>query len=53
MRQLNKTDEVDDHSIVLFVTHKAAPADIAHALTTFPATGVVLGAPVAIRIEEV
>lgn len=53
MRQLNKTDEVDDHAIVLFVTHKAAPADIAHALTTFPATGVVLGAPVAIRIEEV
>ena len=53
MRQINKPDEVDDDAIVLFVTHKAAPADIAHALTLFPATGVVIGAPVAIRIEEV
>ena len=53
MRQINKPDEDDDDAIVLFVTHKAAPADIAHALGLFPATGVVLGAPVAIRIEEV
>ena len=30
-----------------------APADIAHALATFAATGVVVGQPVAIRIEEV
>ncbi|MBD3764698.1 MAG: homoserine dehydrogenase [Rhodobacterales bacterium] len=38
---------------VLIVTHKAAPADVAHALTRFAATGVVVGDPVAIRIEEV
>ncbi|MEY4982400.1 MAG: hypothetical protein RIR62_666 [Pseudomonadota bacterium] len=53
MRQINQPDAADDDAIVLFVTHKAAPADIAHALTLFPATGVVIGAPVAIRIEEV
>lgn len=38
---------------VLIVTHKAAPADVAHALTRFAATGVLVGEPVAIRIEEV
>ena len=53
MRQINRTDEEDDDAIVLFVTHKAAPADIAHAMSQFAATGVLVGAPVAIRIEEV
>ncbi|MBU9699211.1 homoserine dehydrogenase [Rhodobacteraceae bacterium HSP-20] len=53
MRQINQPDEADDKAIVLIVTHKAAPADIAHALSTFAATGVVVGNPVAIRIEEV
>ncbi|MEZ5755402.1 MAG: homoserine dehydrogenase [Paracoccaceae bacterium] len=53
MRQINQPGEADDKAIVLIVTHKAAPADIAHALATFPATGVVVGNPVAIRIEEV
>jgi homoserine dehydrogenase len=53
MRQINRTDEEDDNAIVLFVTHKAAPADIAHAMSQFAATGVLVGAPVAIRIEEV
>ena len=53
MRQINQPGEVDDKATVLIVTHKAAPADIAHALSTFPATGVVVGTPVAIRIEEV
>jgi homoserine dehydrogenase len=38
---------------VLIVTHKAAPDDVAHAMTRFGATGVLVGAPVAIRIEEV
>ena len=38
---------------VLIVTHKAAPDDVAHAMTRFAATGVLVGAPVAIRIEEV
>jgi len=52
MRQINQPGE-DDNAIVLIVTHKAAPADIAHALAGFPATGVLQGAAVAIRIEEV
>ena len=38
---------------VLIVTHKAAPDDLAHAMTRFAATGVLVGQPVAIRIEEV
>jgi homoserine dehydrogenase len=38
---------------VLIVTHKAAPDDVAHAMSRFAATGVLVGEPVAIRIEEV
>ena len=38
---------------VLIVTHKAAPDDIAHARGLFAATGVLVGEPVALRIEEV
>ncbi len=38
---------------VLIVTHKATRDDIAHAISGFAATGVMAGAPVAIRIEEV
>ena len=41
------------HAPVLIVTHKAAPQDIAHAIGRFAATGVLVGEPVAIRIEEV
>ena len=37
---------------VLIVTHKASSDDIDHALSRFAATGVVVGAPVALRIEE-
>lgn len=53
MRQINQPGEEDDDAIVIFVTHKAAPADIAHALASFAATGVLVGRPVAIRIEEI
>lgn len=53
MRQINQPGEADDKAVVLIVTHKAAPADIAYALARFNETGVVMGAPVAIRIEEV
>ena len=38
---------------VLIITHKTTSDDIAHALSTFAATGVVVGDPVAIRIEQV
>ncbi|MFT4148966.1 MAG: homoserine dehydrogenase [Paracoccaceae bacterium] len=53
MRQINREDEEDDDAIVLIVTHKAAPSDIQHAMASFAATGVLVGRPVAIRIEEV
>ena len=38
---------------VLIVTHKATRADIDHAVARFAGTGVLVGAPVALRIEEV
>ncbi|OYU20162.1 MAG: homoserine dehydrogenase [Rhodobacteraceae bacterium PARR1] len=53
MRQINQPGEADDNAVVIFVTHKAAPADIAHAQSQFPATGVLVGQAVAIRIEAV
>jgi len=53
MRQLNQPGEQDDKATVLIVTHKASPGDIAHAMGQFGATGVLVDAPVAIRIEEV
>ncbi len=53
MRQINQPDADDGDAIVLIVTHKAAPADIQHALSQFAATGVLVEKPVAIRIEEV
>ncbi len=53
MRQLNQHGEADEKATVLIVTHKAAPADIAHALGQFGQTGVLVGEPVALRIEEV
>ncbi|MCF1708411.1 homoserine dehydrogenase [Tabrizicola sp. J26] len=43
----------DAHAPVLIVTHRAAPQDIAHALSRFAATGVLVGEPVALRIEEI
>ena len=53
MRQLNQPNEADNKAIVLIVTHKASPADVAFAMAGFGKTGVLIGAPVAIRIEEV
>jgi homoserine dehydrogenase len=41
------------HAPVLIVTHKASSDDVAHALGGFAATGVLVGEPVAMRIEEV
>ena len=38
---------------VLIVTHKAARDDIDHAMGLFGATGVLVGKPVALRIEAV
>jgi homoserine dehydrogenase len=41
------------HAPVLIVTHKATRGDMDHAMGRFAATGVLVGDPVAIRIEEV
>jgi homoserine dehydrogenase len=38
---------------VVIVTHKASPQDMAFAMARFAATGVLVGEPVAIRIEQV
>lgn len=43
----------DANAPVLIVTHKTTRDAIDHALSRLPATGVVLGEPVAIRIESV
>ncbi|WP_135449930.1 MULTISPECIES: homoserine dehydrogenase [Tabrizicola] len=53
MRQLHRPGDRAEDAVVLIVTHKAAPADVAHATSRFAATGVLVGNPVAIRIEEV
>jgi homoserine dehydrogenase len=53
MRQLHRPGDRAEDAVVLIVTHKAAPADIAHATASFASTGVLVGQPVAIRIEEV
>jgi homoserine dehydrogenase len=41
------------HAPVLIVTHKASSDDIRHALERFGDTGVLVGDPVALRIENV
>jgi homoserine dehydrogenase len=51
--QMRQYGHQDANAPVLIVTHKAAPDDVAHAMTRFAGTGVLVGAPVAIRIEEV
>lgn len=51
--RMRQYGHVEDTAQVLIVTHKTTRADIDHALTTFAATSVVSGEPVALRIEEV
>jgi homoserine dehydrogenase len=51
--RMRQTQHQGAHAPVLIVTHKAAPQDVTHAMTRFAATGVLVGEPVAIRIEEV
>jgi homoserine dehydrogenase len=50
MRQYSHDDA---HAPVLIVTHKATSDDIALAFQKFEETGVLVGEPVAMRIEEV
>lgn len=51
--QMRQYGHEGTHAPVLIVTHKASRDDIDHAISRFAATGVMVGAPVAIRIEEV
>lgn len=51
--RMRQYGHADAHAPVLIVTHKATRDDITHAMGRFAATGVLVGDPVAIRIEEV
>ncbi len=51
--RMRQTRHVEATAPVLIVTHKTTRAALDGALAALPATGVVEGAPVAIRIEEV
>ncbi len=51
--QMRQYGHEGDNATVLIVTHKATRADIDHATSRFGATGVMVGNPVALRIEEV
>ena len=51
--QMRQYGHADDNATVLIVTHKATRADIDHATGRFGATCVLVGTPVALRIEEV
>jgi len=51
--RMRQYGHADANAPVLIVTHKTTRDAIDHALSRLPATGVVLGEPVAIRIESV
>ncbi len=51
--QMRQYGHAGTHAPVLIVTHKATRDDIDHAMGLFAGTGVLVGTPVAIRIEEV
>lgn len=51
--QMRQYDHEGDKATVLIVTHKATRADVDHATARFATTGVMVGSPVALRIEEV
>ena len=51
--RMRQSGHAGAHAPVLIVTHKATRDDVNHAMGRFAATGVLVGDPVAIRIEEV
>jgi homoserine dehydrogenase len=51
--RMRQYDHEGANAPVLIVTHRATRGDIDHALARFAQTGVVVGEPVAIRIEEI
>ncbi|GGG86841.1 homoserine dehydrogenase [Salipiger pallidus] len=53
IHRMRQYDHVNEAAPVLIVTHKTTRAALDVALAAFPATGVVVGEPVALRIEAV
>jgi homoserine dehydrogenase len=51
--RMRQYDHPGENAPVLIVTHKSARANLDTALAALPGTGVVVGAPVALRIEDV
>ena len=51
--RMRQYGHADANAPVLIVTHKATRDDVAHAMGMFASTGVLVGTPVALRIEEV
>ncbi|MDT0683258.1 homoserine dehydrogenase [Roseicyclus sp. F158] len=51
--RMRQTGHDDISAPVLIVTHKASAADLQAALEAFKSTGVLIGEPVALRIEDV
>jgi homoserine dehydrogenase len=51
--QMRQYSHEGSEATVLIVTHKATRADINAAATRFSQTGVMVGTPVVLRIEEV
>lgn len=51
--RMRQYDHPGENAPVLIVTHKSARADLATAMAALPGTKVVMGAPVALRIEDV
>lgn len=51
--RMRQYDHPGENAPVLIVTHKSARANLDGALAALPGTGVVVGAPVALRIEDV
>lgn len=51
--RMRQYDHPGDNAPVLIVTHRSARADLDAAMAALPGTNVVMGAPVALRIEDV
>ena len=51
--RMRQYDHPGENAPVLIVTHKSARADLVTAMAALPGTKVVVGAPVALRIEDV
>ena len=53
IREMRQYDHTDENAPVLIITHATDNANMLHAIDKLPQTGVVIGDPVALRIESV